>query len=176
MPLKCPCSEAVRPHRKYEMNHDSPPQLRIPIGAVATVAVVSALCIVLYLVILFASIGWHFRQALKEFPKRHLEATQPIERTYAYFREHGRWPTNADVERGGQRWLPPGWEYESDPELEGPVISRDGPEHMTLVYYFAPPQPGVVDNTWTLSVEGDKRTFPADVGYSLQPAPEPRRP
>ncbi len=43
-----------------------------------------------------------------------------------------------------------------------------GPWHMILSYRFAPPQQGAASNTWTLSVEGDKSTFPADVGYSLQ--------
>jgi hypothetical protein len=51
-----------------------------------------------------------------------------------------------------------------------------GPWHMILSYKFAPPQQGAVSNTWTLSVEGDKSTFSADVSYSLQSPPEPRRP
>ncbi len=45
---------------------------------------------------------------------------------------------------------------------------RDGPWHLSLIYRFAPPQNGAVDNTWTLSIEGDKSTFPAEVDYSLQ--------
>ena len=39
--------------------------------------------------------------------------------------------------------------------------------HMILRINFPPPQQGAVSNTWTLSIEGDKSTFPADVGYSL---------
>jgi hypothetical protein len=156
------------------MEHESHRLMHVPIGAIVTVAIASAVCVLL--VLPFVSMGWQFKQALKEFPKRHLEATQAIERAYAHFREHGRWPTKADLERDGQRWLPPGWEYESNPELGGPFMGRDGPWHLSLVYKFAPPQQGAVDNTWTLSVEGDKSTFPADVDYSLPSATKPRRP
>jgi hypothetical protein len=151
--------------------------MRVLKNSVARIVVVSALSsVVLYWVSLFACVGWQFHEALKEFPKKHLDATEAIERVYADFREHGRWPTKADVERAGQPGLPAGWEYEMGPKLEGPVLSCHGPWHMTLVYYFAPPEQGVVRNTRTLSVEGDKTTFPADVSYSLQSAPEPRRP
>ena len=157
------------------MTYDRHPRIRIPIGAVVKVAVVSALCIVLYWASLFACIGWQFKQALKDFPKRHLEATQAIERVYVHFRGHGGWPAKADLERAGQRWLPPEWEYENDSEL-GPLMWLHGPWHMNLYYRFAPPQQDAVNNAWTLSVEGDKSTFPADVDYSLQSPPEPRRP
>jgi hypothetical protein len=146
------------------MKHESLQPSRVPIGAIVTVAIASAVCVLL--VLPFVSMGWQFKQSLKEFPKRHLEATQAIERAYAHFREHGRWPTKADVERGGQRWLPPGWGYASDSdELGGTLMWLDGPWHLTLIYRFAPPQQGAVGNTWTLSNEGDKSTFPADVDY-----------
>ena len=165
------------------MTRNSPSRRRIPRGLVAKVAVVSALCTLLYWVGcslywagLSAYVGREFQQDLKEFPKRHLEATQAIERAYAHLRENGSWPTKTEFERAGQRWLPPEWKYESDPDQGGPCIFLFGPWHMILTYRFAPPQHGEVDNTWTLSVEGDKRTFPADAVYSLKSAPEPHRP
>ena len=161
---------AAVPQRNHEMKHES---LRVSsvTGAVVKIAVVSALFILLYLVSLFVWVGWQYKQALKEFPKKHLEATQAIERVYTHFHEHGRLPTKADLERDGQRWLPPGWGYEGDPELGGPMMSRDGPWHLSLIYRFAPAEQDAIHNTWTLSNEGDKSTFTAGVDYSLQLAP-----
>ena len=152
------------------MNNDRPSS-RLSIGVPLSAVFAIAVCIALYLVGLFFYLGLQFKQTLREFPKRHLEATQAIELAYAYFHEHGRWPTKADLERGGQRWLPSGWGYESNPEFGGPFIWLDGPEHMSIIYRFGPPQQGAVDNMWSLSVEGDKRAFPADVKYSVQSAP-----
>lgn len=153
------------------MTQDSHPRIATSIGAI-----VSTLCLVLLVASIVGCIRREIQQSMRDFRQRHLEATPAIERAYAHFRDHGRWPTKANLERTDQQWLPPEWEYESDPEQGGPVMWLHGPCHMMLSYRFAPPQEGAVSNTWTLSVEGDKSTFPADVGYSLQSPSESRHP
>lgn len=153
------------------MTHKSRPGLVTPLLAVSAT---------LGLVFLGASIFGFIRreigQSSTDFRQRHLEATQAIERVYAHYRDHGSWPSKVDVERVGQQWLPPEWEYENDSELGGPIVWLHGPYHMMLFYRFAPPQQGAVSDTWTLSIEGDKSTFAADVGYQLHPPADPRCP
>ena len=144
------------------MTNDSHPRISAPIAVV-----VSTLCLVFLGASIVGYIRREIQQSMKDFRQRHLEATQAIQRAYAHFREQGRWPAKADLERAGQRWLPPEWQYESDPEQGGPVMWLHGPSHMILSYKFELQQQGAVSNTWTLSVEGGKSTFPAKVGYSL---------
>ena len=107
------------------MSHDSYPRRGTPTGAIVKAQVVGTLCLVFLGAIIVGCIGWDFQQSKKDFRQRHLEATQAIECVYAHFREHRRWPAKADLKRAGQQWLPPEWEYESDPErvgLDGPLM------------------------------------------------------
>jgi len=112
------------------------------------------------------SMIYSFSKAMQEFPLRHREATTVIERIYAYFAQNNSWPAQTEVEASGQRWLPPEWEYgEAGTD---PVILLHGPHHMKIVYYFTRPSHGPLDRTWTLSIEGDKRTFQSDDAYKMQ--------
>jgi hypothetical protein len=115
------------------------------------------------------SFVYDFNKSKKEFPQRHREVTYSINRIYAHFQRHGRWPTQAEITAQGM--LPRGWEYFDHPDQIGPIIYRDGPHHMAISYEFEPPQQGQLNTEWTFGFEGDKRRFQADVSYSADAAP-----
>lgn len=126
------------------MEQDSPPKSRI--YAVAKLAVIIVGCILAYSALVILVIGWQFSRELKEFPKRHLEATQAIERIYSHFHEFGRSPAKVDVERAGQQWQPPERDYQSDPNFKNAMLCLNGSWHMKISSMFAPPsQRGAVD-------------------------------
>lgn len=106
-------------------------------------------------------------KAKTDFSQRHLEATETINRIYSFFGRNGRWPMKTDFDASGRHWMPPDWQYEGDPDQGGAVIWLHGPLHMIISYRFLPPEQGLVSNVWSLSFEGDKSTFQADVDYSL---------
>jgi hypothetical protein len=109
------------------------------------------------------------RKSEKEFPQRHREVSHSINRIYAHFQRHGRWPTQAEITAQGM--LPPGWTYSDHPDQIGPIIARDGPHHMAISYEFEPPQQGSLNTEWTLGIERSKRRFHAEVSYSADAAP-----
>jgi hypothetical protein len=117
----------------------------------------------------FVNLVYDVRKSEKEFPQRHREVTHSINRIYAHFQRHGRWPTQAEITAQGM--LPRGWEYFDHPDQIGPIIYRDGPHHMAISYEFEPPQQGQLNTEWTFGFEGDKRRFQADVSYSADAAP-----
>jgi hypothetical protein len=117
----------------------------------------------------FVNFVYDFRKAEKEFPQRHREVTHSINRIYAHFQRHDKWPTQSEITAQGM--LPPGWTYSDHPDQSGPIISRDGPHHMAIYYEFEPPQQGPFKTEWTFGIEGSKRRFQADVSYSADAAP-----
>ena len=125
---------------------------RMAIIAILIGAIVSTLCVAVLVgsIVIVGCIRRDIQQSMKDFRQRHLEATQVIEYAYAYFRDHGDWPSKADLERADQQWLSRGWEYNNDPTQEGPIMWLHGPNHMILSYRFTPPQQGAASNTWTL--------------------------
>jgi hypothetical protein len=132
-------------------------RLRLFLIAV-TIAMLGAIAI--FVAQLVMNIGT-FRQAMIDFPIRHLEATETIERTYSYFCHHGSWPTAGECGA-----LPSDWEFSNnDFEEGGSFLLLRGPYHMTLCYRFIPPRQGKISNLWTLSVEGDKKEFAAGTAY-----------
>jgi hypothetical protein len=117
----------------------------------------------------FVNFVYDFRKSKKEFPQRHREVTQSINRIYAHLQRHKRWPTQAEITAGGM--LPPEWTYSDHPDQIGPIITRHGPNHMAISYEFEPPQQGPLNTEWTFGIEGSKRRFQADVSYSADAAP-----
>jgi hypothetical protein len=99
----------------------------------------------------------------EQFARRHAEAKEAIEGTYAYFANHDKWPTGDDFAVIGGQAVSLGWMYSSDPEP--PVIWLHGPYHMILSYHFEAPNDGKVSNVWTLSCEGDKSFIKAQTPY-----------
>lgn len=110
--------------------------------------------------------------AMEQFPKRHLEATTMIERTYAHFVRFGTWPNQEELDAISRETLPSDWICQSSPEHEGAVIILDGPFHFILVYSFEPPQEEAISREWTFSNEGSKSTFQSSVAYSVENASE----
>ena len=135
-----------------------------------SVFAVGAICLAVGAPIVgFVSFVYDFRKSVKEFPQRHREVTHSINRIYAHFQRHGRWPTQAEITAQGM--LPRGWTYSDHPDQNGPIIFRDGPHHMAISYEFEPPHHGPLNTEWTFGIEGSKSRFQADVSYSAVAAP-----
>ncbi len=112
----------------------------------------------------------HFQHgpAMEQFPKRHLEATTLIERTYAHFDRFGTWPNQEELDAISRETLPSDWICQSSPEHERAVIILDGPYHFILLYSFEPPEEGGISREWTFSNEGSKSKFQSSVAYSVE--------
>ena len=112
-----------------------------------------------------------FEFEIARITQRRFEATESIERVYAYFDQHGEWPTKSDLEKSGHSWLPPKWHYDKHEGGWGAVIMTHDSFHTLLSYQFEPPEHGKIHTMWTLSIEGDKRKVPAEIEYSLKTKP-----
>jgi hypothetical protein len=124
-------------------------------------ALLFAFCCVIVVPIVVAS--YQLRRSLREFPRRHGEATEFIESTYRYYMKNGKWPVSSKQSTNELSAPPAEWGYTNDPES----IFLYGPYHMALVYYFEPPKGGSVRRKWILSVEGNKTEFDADIIYCV---------
>jgi len=117
-----------------------------------------------------------FQHSYKAFPTRHLEITEFINEVYRYSRHAGRFPDAVAADRLSP--LPAEWKYlektdPSDPNST-PLVCLYGPYHMSLVYYFSPPDARKISGEWIMSVEGDKTPFEADVIYRRDSRPTNR--
>jgi|LakMenEpi03Aug12_release.lakeMendotaPanAssembly.Ray.scaffolds.fasta_scaffold704299_1 hypothetical protein len=127
-------------------------------------AVIGAVAVAASMFLISLSLG--IEVARKNFRARHLEATNAIDHVYAYFKNHGHWPSDDPEEESNRLWLPPDWKYKSCAEGKGgTAIWLHGPYHMTLLYRFLPPKPGAASAEWTLSLEGDKAVFLSEAHY-----------
>jgi hypothetical protein len=129
------------------------------------VALIGLLLVIAVVALFVIIIGWDLRRSLTALRGRHIEATEAIQRVYAFYGRQGRWPTKSEIEASGNPSIPETWDYSSDPQGTYAVLSLHGQYHSSLHYWFSPPRQGAVCNTWTLSVEGDKSEFEADVDY-----------
>ena len=128
--------------------------------------VIIAVCIVVGLVLAVPATAWfQFRHSYKTFPDRHLEVTAFIDAVYSYFADQGRWPDAATASSLSR--LPAEWIYsdKTDPSdsMSAPLMCLHGPYHMSLTYYFEPPNGQAINSEWIVSLEGDKRQFEAAV-------------
>ena len=70
------------------------PNRRLQRSILFSVVAVGVICLAVGAPIVgFVSFAYDFRKSVKEFPQRHREVTHSINRIYAHFQRHGRWPT-----------------------------------------------------------------------------------
>lgn len=112
------------------------------------------------------SLYYGYHRALREFSRRHVEATQAIEDIYARYRRDGQWPLPEVFDAAVRQRLPEEWTANGNPSEGGPMILLHGPWHSMIAYRFVPPEKGEISKSWELSVEGDLSHFQSDVDYS----------
>ena len=128
-----------------------------------------------------------YRSSRDSITARHEEVHAAIEEIYAHFQQHGSWPEKSQTSNlppdfsdppshqavdltslpALRQPVPQDWKYESDSELGGPYVYLDGSYHMSIVYYFAPPEGGQVGREWTRSEEGSKYQFNSSRPYAM---------
>lgn len=142
---------------------------------IAAAVIVAGYILLRIAIMIVAMVGFHsdYSTAREQFPRRHVEATAAIERTYAHFERFGKWPNQEELDTICRESLTSDWSCWGYQDEQAPAIILNGPHHFAIIYYFEPPEEEAISREWTFSNEGSKSTFQSTVSYSVENASEP---